>query len=272
MNIDKIIHQLGISSYVSYNKIVGGRDSSVFKINVQDRASYALRVLPFDRYQQFIQEKKIIELAGDNGVPVPIVNSIITYEGYAAMLMEWVSGKTILAELQQRPGNAKKIGFEFGRVQATIHKISPNDDSGTSPWFVPQGDEKEIFTKLSYPSLKNNCLLHLDFHPLNVLTDGEKITGVIDWLNASTGDSRFDFARTLSILQLEANKYVDSSVVNTFEEGWQAGYESTFGKVKFLPLFNVWAGLRLKRDLAGALLPEDIVRIDKWVERWRSNY
>ena len=36
------------------------------------------------------------------------------------------------------------------------------------------------------------AVCHLDFHPLNVLFDGDRVTGVIDWASASVGDPAAD--------------------------------------------------------------------------------
>ncbi|HEY0806182.1 MAG TPA: aminoglycoside phosphotransferase family protein [Pseudonocardiaceae bacterium] len=40
--------------------------------------------------------------------------------------------------------------------------------------------------------LVGNDAMHMDFHPGNMLTDGEVITGVVDWDAASRGDRHFD--------------------------------------------------------------------------------
>ena len=34
--------------------------------------------------------------------------------------------------------------------------------------------------------------MHLDFHPGNVLVDGGRVTGVVDWDGAGRGDRLFD--------------------------------------------------------------------------------
>lgn len=40
-------------------------------------------------------------------------------------------------------------------------------------------------------------LLHGDFHPRHVYADGGRITGIIDWGDASSGDPLYDFGRIL---------------------------------------------------------------------------
>ena len=124
MNLNLVLSQLGITSYASCTEIKGGNDSTVFKIVVQEGAAYALRLLPAERFQQLIHEKNMIDLAFDHHVQVPNVLSVSVYGEYSAMLMEWVTGQTVLSEICQRPDNASKIGYEFGRVQASINSIS----------------------------------------------------------------------------------------------------------------------------------------------------
>ncbi|MEV4351638.1 phosphotransferase [Actinoplanes sp. NPDC049596] len=43
-----------------------------------------------------------------------------------------------------------------------------------------------------HPGMVGDDLVHLDFHPGNVLVDGGRLTGVIDWDGATRGDRHFD--------------------------------------------------------------------------------
>jgi aminoglycoside phosphotransferase (APT) family kinase protein len=49
--------------------------------------------------------------------------------------------------------------------------------------------------------------LHLDYHPQNVLVEGLRVTGVIDWANAAAGDRHFDAATTAVILSTSAMEH-----------------------------------------------------------------
>ena len=42
------------------------------------------------------------------------------------------------------------------------------------------------------PAMTGDDLVHLDFHPGNVLVDGDRITGLVDWDGAARGDRHFD--------------------------------------------------------------------------------
>jgi aminoglycoside phosphotransferase (APT) family kinase protein len=267
-----ILRKMGIPSSVSCEEIHGGRDSQVYKISRADSA-YALRLLPSRQYEQFVREKEMIDIARANGVPVPNVCDIQVVDGHAAMLMEWGEGQPLLPILQSHPENAGKLGIEFGRVQARINRISVSSFTGGSrSWLAPSLEEAEILKRLPDEKPKTN-LLHLDFHPLNVLTDGENITAVLDWANAAIGDFRFDIARTFSIMELAGYKLFEKNpeVLAEFEKGWRRGYEETAGpfeRFKSMPIFYAWSGARLKRDSAERLEEGEKKEIDKWVAEW----
>lgn len=262
-----ILEKLGVSSFDSCEEVQGGRDSQVYKISVQNRA-YALRLLPAGKYGQFVQEKKAIGLAHKNGVPVPKVHAIEKTEGYAAMLMEWGEGMTVMAALKERPELAGKLGFEFGKTQARIHQIpvSPEDKELRSR-LTPSREEAEILSAVPLAD-SGNVLLHLDFHPLNVLTDGQSVTAVLDWANAASGDCRFDIARTFSILELVGGKRFerDPDVLADFVKGWRAGYG--LDGTGSMPLFYAWSGVRMKRDFEAQLDESGRAEIDAWVAGW----
>jgi aminoglycoside phosphotransferase (APT) family kinase protein len=275
MNVDKILSAIGVTSYIACTEIQGGKNSKVFKVDIQPSKSYALRILPFHQYGEFDQEEKMMNIAREHGIPVPIVHTVSVCENNAVMLMDWASGQTLFSELLASPDKAFKLGHEFGKMHSKINLIQLNQDDHIQSWLTPSIEEKEMYNQISQFS-ENNHLLHLDYHPLNVLTDGEKITAVIDWGNASTGDPRFDFARTYSILQLIGPKLFQehSSSYNDFTRGWEEGYEQeqVSDACEAYPLFYAWAGLRMKRDMASILQEEDNVKIEKWVTKWLQKY
>lgn len=278
MNIERILSELGISTYTSYKEVLDGADSSVWKIELPDDTAFALRILPATGIGQFLEEEMKIALAVEAGIQVPNVLCVKVVGNSAVMLMEWANGVPVLEQLMTHPESARIIGIKFGEAQATIHKIRvPEQFINRNSWLTPKSvEEKELFESLSDKfEFKSNALIHLDFHPLNVLTDGEEITAVIDWANAAAGDPRFDTARTFSILRLEATRPGSgldqfTEVFKAFEVGWKEGYGKVNRGFELPSLFNAWAGTRMIRDLSGKREESEFVRIKDWANTWMN--
>ncbi|MFC4410327.1 phosphotransferase family protein [Chungangia koreensis] len=262
MDINQILEQCQIE-YSSFKKVQGGNDSSVYQVTGLDGSNFALRILPLNRLSQFQWEAELISMVREQNIPAPEVISVHAAGGYAVMLMEWVTGQTMLQALMDHPVKARQLGSEFGRVQALIHQIELPKPI-VSSWLTPATDiERELFNQIN-PT--GQWLLHMDYHPLNVLTDGEKVTGVIDWINASVGDRRFDMMRTLSIMQIDGPTITEiQEILSDFLEGYRAGYEKIDDPLQHNHLFRFWAGNRMKRDLGQRLDENAIKRIDNWM-------
>lgn len=84
--------------------------------------------------------------------------------------------------------------------------------------------------------------VHMDYHPLNVLVRGFRVTGVVDWINADVGDRHCDAAMTSVIMAtsaMEEPRWMRDNVVgNTLRRTFTALY---------LPLYHAMAPLDLKR-------------------------
>src|SRR5215212_7115084 len=91
-------------------------------------------------------------------------------------------------------------------MQAAIHAIAPTPVPELRPgdWIAWAGaDAPALQARLREVAADTAQLLHLDYHPLNVMTDGHRMTTVLDWANAQVGDPRADVARSFSILAIE---------------------------------------------------------------------
>jgi len=107
-----------------------------------------------------------------------------------------------------------------------------------------------------------------------VLTDGRRITAVLDWANAAAGDPRADLARTITILRLDSRsaavpQWVMAGVLRGFEAGLRHGYARIAGSVgDDLAPFYAWAGAVMERDLAGRLGAAQRTHIRRWTRHW----
>jgi aminoglycoside phosphotransferase (APT) family kinase protein len=124
--------------------------------------------------------------------------------------------------------------------------------------------------------------MHLDYHPLNVMTDCSGVSGVLDWANARMGDPRADVARTYTILAVEPH-YVGHEPVwyravrHLVTHNWLAGYRAVAGKLRDMPLFFAWAGAVMQADLAPRVenpnswwQPRHMQAVERWTSHWRK--
>lgn len=127
-----------------------------------------------------------------------------------------------------------------------------------------------------------SVLLHLDYHPMNVLTDGTHITAVLDWVNTMAGDPRIDYARTVTILRVDPFSPEPISpqvraMRRLLTRAWQQGYEEIAGEVSDMAVFYAGAGVlmqyNLDRRVANPdhwLQPHHLDPVRRWTRYWRS--
>jgi aminoglycoside phosphotransferase (APT) family kinase protein len=109
------------------------------------------------------REAEIMEHARAHGYPVPRVLEVLD----DSLVLERVDGPTMLAELRRRPWKLAGQARMLAELHARLHEIP----------------------------FEGKRLLHLDFHPDNVLLSARGPV-VIDWANARAGDPALDVAMT----------------------------------------------------------------------------
>ena len=156
-------------------------------------------------------DREAVALRGANaaGMPVPRVYDLVDVEGRRALIMERVRGVDMLGRLGSKPWTLVGAGAKLGRLHAHLHEtIAPNElpslqeviaqRIAASP-YVPEPVREPVLAILrGLPDGDRLC--HLDFHPANVMVDGDRMT-VIDWPGATRGDPLADVALTTIILR-----------------------------------------------------------------------
>ncbi len=251
----------------------GGSDTAIWRV---ERAGdvFALRVFRQGEEAACERERVVMQAASAAGAPVPAVHTAGSWRGRPALLLTWAPGWPVADELRRRPWRAWRMGVIFGQMQAKIHAIAAPDLLAGRPnaWIDWMGaDEPALAQRLRDSYGRRAALLHLDYHPLNVVTDGERITGVLDWRNAEAGEPRADAARTLGILQVgfpgRSSPRV-RFVKWVFQQGWRVGYQRQAGPLREMAPLFAWAGAVMLRDLASKRSPADLARIRRWTEQW----
>lgn len=108
--------------------------------------------------------------------------------------------------------NKEKVK-QMASVLSGIHRVSARELGATGlpcydfiGYFFPGiGELAELSSVLSgllrqFP-VKQDCLIHGDFHLRNLMEQGNRLT-VIDWTNGQLGDARYDLAWALVLLKL----------------------------------------------------------------------
>ncbi len=270
-----LLDHLGIDHVIAASRIPGGfGDSAIWRVELDNPEPriFALRLFAPDDVRGFRRESAAMLAAGRQGVPVPGIVSTGTVDGRPVMLMEWCPGRTLLEELLHHPERVWVVGMQMGTIHGRLHccKSGPDlSDCGTDwiAWMGPGEPElQERLTLSRDRAALPATVLHLDFHPANVLMRSGRVTGVIDWANAGSGDLRADVARTASILRFAPlppglPQAKITHLRRIFRRGWRLGHRRTHGNLPNMELFDAWAlavmvrdlGLKVGRDNAEAM-------------------
>jgi hypothetical protein len=226
------------------------------------------------------REAQVMRAAREGGLPVPRVCAEGMWRDRAALLLSWCPGRPMAEELAARPWRAWPLGVLFGRCQADIHgRLSPEALRAGRAWIDWAGPgEEALAARLRETAPREDSLVHLDYHLLNVMTDAKRITGVLDWTNARAGDPRADYARTLTILRLDSGTASTRglAVLRVFEAGWRRGYWRIAGRPADLAPYYAWAGAVMLRDRGprpdrpGGMRARELGRVRAWTQRWKK--
>ena len=263
----------------------GGWDTAIWRVERAQGAA-ALRVFRVTQAASFEREVAAMEAARANGLPVPEVLARGAWQERPVVLLSWCPGVTLAAALQARPWTALRLGRAFGEMQARIHAVPAPPELAAAPrawieWAGAEAAPLASLLKTQAPSPPR--LLHLDYHPLNVRTDGARITAVLDWTNTRAGDPRADVARTHTILRVQPlepgpMRVPTSLVLWLLWLGWRRGYEGISGRVaeQEMAPYYAWAGHLMVRDLTpkigrpGVWLREgNLASVQRWAAGWQ---
>ena len=279
-----VLAALGVSDARSAEPVLGGADALIWRVE-RGAEAYALRVFRPDQAEASEREVAAMAAAAAGGVAAPRVHAAGAWDARPALLLSWCPGRPLLHELRAHPWDAWRLGVRFGRTQAAIHTVPvpPGLRGHPVPWAAWAGPDEALATRLLAVPPRAEALLHLDYHPMNVLVERGRVTAVLDWANARPGDPRADLARTASILRFGP---LGAGLPDTGARaarpaliaGWRHGYRRVTGPIGGMAPFFAWAGAVMERDLSPRLgrpdlpwlTPELLARVRAWTTEWRT--
>ena len=261
---------LGLPGTATAHPTTGASGAPVWRIDTP-AGRYALRLRPFNEEMATRREASAMRAAQSGGLPVAEVVREDTVGDASCLLTSWCPGETLAKAVLEDGADARRLGRACGRLQASLHAIeAPSELATPRSWLTQTPEEERVLGGGIDPRAAR--LLHLDFHPLNILTDGQAITGVVDWVNAAAGDPRQDLARSLALLNLALLPMVEGTAavaaVELLTEAWLVGYEEAAGPQPLMDRFMAWAGLRTVRDLRGKWPQGALAAMEETVNAW----
>jgi aminoglycoside phosphotransferase (APT) family kinase protein len=270
--------------------VPGGWDTALFRFRTGENAWHALRVFrSSDEAARALREQVSIRAAAAAGIPVPRIEAIGVWHDLPAVVLSWVPGTNLIDALQKRPWAVRRLGNAFGRMQAAIHRVPAPDELRDPTLGNFGGDivewarrlDPDLPARLETAGMSADCLIHSDYHPLNVMTDGAHITAVLDWPSAASADARVDVARTAMLLEIGPLPHgpmrpVVGLIRGVFRRAWMRGYTDVAGPTKDIAPFMVLAGLSWLQDLQWAagrpgVWDEklEVEPIRRWTAHWK---
>lgn len=172
VNPHAILESLGIQN-ARPERIPFGAETAVWRVEYGNNI-YALCVFRSGEHAKQVREIVALKTAASAGVPVPKVVTHGTWQGNAVSLLSCLPGQMLGLELTQQTKleRLQYLSEKLGTTLAKIHDIpAPHEwQSEKHRWVKLAGEgELELQKRLLSIPLRSDVLLHMDFHPFNVM-------------------------------------------------------------------------------------------------------
>lgn len=211
-------------------QLQGGYETETYRVMLQNGPSHLPPALVLRLYptsfgtNNATWESTVQRVLAATGYPVPNVYltcTDMTVLGGAFFLMEFLPGHPLMM------APAETVPTRLGKLHAALHQLDSaplrtaltaagvaptayhldrrmaqlTDAASAHPWLQPLVTWLHEHRPAEPTTL---AICHGDFHPLNILVDGERVTAVLDWPNFLLADPVLDVATTLLLTTIAA--------------------------------------------------------------------
>lgn len=234
-------------------ELSGGWTSTMLALTTQSGDDHVLRLMTREPWWTHgpaltTREAEVQQALAHTRVPSPRSRALDADGercGWPAHLMSLLPGR--VDRTRTDPASLDRLAHEL----ATIHAVEPTIEvrayqswtweakRAVPPWAGDATLWEQAFALLrTDPPAHEPRFLHRDFHLRNVLWSDERITGVVDWVEASTGPAWLDVAHCATNLALDhgtatADQFAAAYVARTGREA--EPYFDVMDVVGFLP-------------------------------------
>lgn len=174
------------------------------------------------------------------------------------LLTAWCDGHTASEAIAIAPASAHSIGTLLGETLGRIHFVPAPDGLAPADAWITRGGRALGPLRSRLDAVPNaDRLMHLDYHPLNVMIAAGKVVGVIDWTNTLAGPPHMDLARSRAILRAAVSGMAMSGDrlegLTAYEAGLVVGHTRVAGPDPHPALSAAWGLAMTVDDVAGHL-------------------
>jgi aminoglycoside phosphotransferase (APT) family kinase protein len=182
----------------------GGITADVDKVTVDSPAGVAdvvLRRWPDERWAQGLVTREAAGLAAVHGHGVPAPELLAMDEDGADTGVRCTLTSALTGEPDLSPADLAVWLRQLAATQAAIHAVPDHpeirwedwhDDERPLDWLTDRGLRAAVREAASGPLVEEEVLVHGDYQHFNVLWNDDRLSGVVDWPNAATGNRGSD--------------------------------------------------------------------------------
>ena len=200
-----------------------------------------LRLFPETVEKTAYKEGTIQNLLYENDFPVARAHIICEDKsplGGEFIIMEFLHGKTLYDSLpfEETPDHLADIHVKLHQITPSkiiealkSSTISPDCYDGTI-WSDTRAENIQWlkpavgWIKKNEPVIERNVLCHGDFHSFNVLMEGGRISGVLDWSAAHIGEPERDVTSTMTVVMAYGPLFNSEPESKWFAENYLESY------------------------------------------------
>jgi aminoglycoside phosphotransferase (APT) family kinase protein len=242
-----------VGSVARVSELSGGWTSTMLALDAADDGEFALRLMTREPWRGHgpaltTRECEVQQMLADSSVPAPRSRALDADGracGFPAHLMSLLPGRTDLDRTDE-------LSLDLLAAQlAGIHDISPTIDvrvyqswAWEAKYVVPPWARDAALWEDAFALLRTDaphvepCFIHRDFQYRNVLWSGDRISGVVDWVETSMGPAWLDVAHCCTNIAIihgseTADRFAAAYVARTGREPQH--YFDVMDIVGFLP-------------------------------------
>ena len=140
-----------------------------------------------------------------NRIKIPKPFQMITIENRKGIIYERIDGKTLLNIIMEDKSNLDELLNIFVNLQLDIFAHHTKNVLSYKEFLIANLKNKKINNQVIFNAINvlpdDDCLLHGDFHPNNILVMSDGTPIIIDFMNVCCGPALYDIARTYFLIK-----------------------------------------------------------------------